>query len=75
MSYITEFEYTTTGAVKVSNVVSFLDKRNGNIVVEFDARGKDWTAGSPYPQAKLKYAGAVESTIDLENLTNNFRYR
>ena len=70
MTYTTDFEYTSTSALKVSNVVAFLDKRNGSIVVEFDCRGKDWVAGAPYPQAKIKYGGVVKSTIDLTNLTN-----
>ena len=70
MTYTTDFEYTAASALKVSNVVAFLDKRNGSIVVEFDCRGKDWVAGAPYPQAKIKYGGVVKSTIDLTNLTN-----
>jgi len=70
MTYTTDFEYTSASALKVSNVVAFLDKRNGSIVVEFDARGKDWTAGVPYPQAKIKYLDVVKSTIDLTNLSN-----
>ena len=74
MSYTTEFTYTATGAVKVANVVAFLDKRNGNIVVEFDCRGKDWnTADANVPQAKIKYGGAVKTTIDLTNLSNKFK--
>ncbi len=71
MTYTTDFEYTAASALKVSNVVAFLDKRNGSIVVEFDARGKDWnTADANVPQAKLKYGGVVKATIDLPNLSN-----
>ena len=71
MTYTTDFEYTAASALKVSNVVAFLDKRNGSIVVEFDARGKDWnTADANVPQAKIKYLGSVKSTIDLPNLSN-----
>ena len=76
MAYTKDFTYTTTGAVKVENVVMSMDKRNGKIVAEFDARGKDWESGSPYPQAKIKYGDATKSILDLTNLTNMLkRYR
>lgn len=76
MTYTKNFTYTTTGSVEVKNISMSCDKRNGNVVVEFDARGKDWVAGSPYPQAKIKYGGAVKSTLDLTNLSNSLkRYR
>lgn len=76
MTFTKSFTYTTTGSVEVENVVMSCDKRNGNIVVEFDARGKDWVSGSPYPQAKIKYGGVTKSTLDLTNLSNSLkRYR
>ena len=76
MTYTKNFTYTTTGSVEVKNISMSCDKRNGNVVVEFDARGKDWVPGSPYPQAKIKYGGAVKSTLDLTNLSNSLkRYR
>ena len=44
----------TTSKVKVRGVVFNLDKRTGVISVEFEYYGKDWTDGSPYPEAKLQ---------------------
>ena len=44
----------TTSKVKVRSVVFSLEKRTGIISVEFEYYGKDWTSGSPYPQAKIQ---------------------
>lgn len=73
MSYSGKYEYTTTGNVKVKNYVASLDKRNGLVAIEFDARGH---SAAPYPQAYFRYDGADKTTIDLSDLTNAWkRYR
>ena len=76
MSYLADYELTALGNVKVQNYVTYVDKRNGYVVMEFDARGKDWVDGSPYPQAMLRYSGADKTTMDLTDLSNTWkRYR
>jgi len=76
MSYLADYELTALGDVKVQNYVTYVDKRNGYVVMEFDARGKDWVNGAPYPQAFLRYSGADKTTIDLTDLSNAWkRYR
>jgi len=76
MSYLADYELTALGNVKVQNYVTYVDKRNGYVVMEFDARGKDWLEGSPYPQAILLVEGAVAMITNLTDLSNTWkRYR
>jgi len=44
----------TSSKVKVRSVVFGFDKRTGTVFAEFEYYGKDWSTGSPYPQAKLQ---------------------
>jgi len=77
MSYTANYTPTTSN-VEVQNVSGFLDKRNGYVIFEFDARGKDWIAGAPYPTAKIIVGiyTFVKSAINLTNLSNSWkRYR
>ena len=84
MSYLADYELTPLGRVKVQNYVTYVDKRNGYVVMEFDARGKDWSDGSPYPQVFLRYSGAdkiinengIDVFVNLTDLSNTWkRYR
>lgn len=57
-----DYEYTTTGNVKIQNVLLSFDKRNGKVSYEFDIEGKDWVSDSNYIEAKIRYSGADKAT-------------
>ena len=76
------YELTTEGNVRVRDVVFGLDKKSGVIWAEFDYYGKDWTSGSPYPQAILQSdltgnsdsgSYAAKTTTDLSVIGNYWK--
>ena len=55
------------GNVKIENIVFGYYKELGKVVIEFDARGKDWNTGdSNYIDAKIIYGGATKASKNLE---------
>ena len=55
------------GNVKIANIVFGYYKELGKMVIEFDARGKDWNTGdSDYVDAKIIYGGATKASKNLE---------
>ena len=75
--------YEGTGSnVAVRDVVFGFDKKSGVIWAEFDYYGKDWTSGSPYPQAILQSdltgnsdsgSYAAKTTTDLTVIGNYWK--